>query len=94
MDTPITQPVADEVRHWQVGDLFTLGASIERKLVVNVTANRVEVIAESGWYNWYGHQPQLSINYIGRVPLEYNYRGREPLYRDFAGGAFDGSFLR
>jgi len=94
MDSPITMPVADEVRDWQVGDLFTVGQSTERKLVVNVTDDRVEVIAETGWYNWYGHRPQLPINYIGRVPLEYDYRGREPLHRDFVGGVFSDSFLR
>jgi hypothetical protein len=63
METPITQPVADEFRHWQVGDLFTLGVSTERKLVINVTDDRVGVIAESGFYSCYGHQPQITVNY-------------------------------
>lgn len=94
MESPHTPPVAEEVRHWQVGDLFTIGQSTERKLVVNVTTDRVEVIAESGWYNWYGHQPQLPVNYIGRVPLEYDYKGREPLHRDFIRGIFSDLFLR
>lgn len=46
MESPHTPPVAEEVRRWQVGDLFTLGTSRERKLVINVTADQIEIIAE------------------------------------------------
>ncbi|RYF47061.1 MAG: hypothetical protein EOO38_12910 [Cytophagaceae bacterium] len=88
MESPITLPVADEVRHWQVGDLFTLGTSTERKLVVNVTEEHIEVIAQTGWYNRYEHRPHLPVTYLGRPPFQYDYRGRAQLNRDFVAGTF------
>lgn len=80
--------IYEQVRQWQMGDLISNGHFPERRLIINLTKEYIEVIAESGWWNRYPACSDVPILFHGNTGLVYSYVGRGVLSRDFLSGVF------